>query len=121
MRSWCSPHEEDHHRPQTHREVWHQARPTTGSPTAPRSDEPTKRLTIDISLSLHQRVKSQCALNGENMADVVRELLEKRFKPERPAVVQSSEPVVTASEPVTEMQKDDSVTIRNYDSDHTGA
>lgn len=41
--------------------------------------EPTKRLTIDIPLSLHQRVKSQCALRGENMADVVRELLLKHF------------------------------------------
>lgn len=85
-----------------------------------RSNEPTKRLTIDVSLWLHQRVKSQCALNGENMADVVRELLEERFKPERRAVAQSSETVVTASEPVTEMQKHDSVTIRKYDSDYTG-
>lgn len=42
--------------------------------------EPTKRLTIDIPLSLHQRVKSQCALRGENMADVVRELLLKHFE-----------------------------------------
>jgi hypothetical protein len=42
-------------------------------------DEPIKRLTIDISLSLHQRVKSQCALQGENMADVVRELLVNHF------------------------------------------
>ena len=43
------------------------------------SGEPTKRLTIDIPLSLHQRVKSQCALEGANMAEVVRGLLEKRF------------------------------------------
>lgn len=43
------------------------------------SDEPTKRLTIDVSLSLHQRVKSQCALQGKNMADAVRELLEQNF------------------------------------------
>ncbi len=42
-------------------------------------DEPIKRLTIDIPLSLHQRVKSQCALQGENMADVVRELLVNHF------------------------------------------
>jgi hypothetical protein len=41
--------------------------------------EPIKRLTIDVPLSLHQRVKSQCALKGEKMADVVRELLEKHF------------------------------------------
>ena len=52
----------------------------SGIPAKPvRSAEPTKRLTIDIPLSLHQRVKSQCALKGDNMADVVRELLEKRF------------------------------------------
>ena len=44
--------------------------------------EPTKRLTIDVPLSLHQRVKSQCALKGENMADVIRELLERHFDPE---------------------------------------
>ncbi len=43
------------------------------------STEPMKRLTIDIPLSLHQRVKSQCALKGEKMADVVRELLETYF------------------------------------------
>lgn len=41
--------------------------------------EPVKRLTIDIPVSLHQCVKSQCALDGKKMADVVRELLEKRF------------------------------------------
>ena len=84
------------------------------------SDEPMKRLTIDIPESLHQRVKSQCALNGEKMADVVRALLEKQFKPERPASVSASEPLVTATEPSTEMQKDDFVTISNYDGDHTG-
>jgi hypothetical protein len=50
---------------------------SSGKPA--RAAERTKRLTIDIPLSLHQRVKSQCALKGENMADVVRELLEKHF------------------------------------------
>lgn len=44
--------------------------------------EPLKRLTIDVPLSLHQRVKSQCALRGQNMADVVRELLEQHFEQE---------------------------------------
>jgi hypothetical protein len=48
----------------------------------PGSAEPTKRLTIDIPLSLHQRVKSQCALKGAKMADVVRELLETHFRKE---------------------------------------
>ena len=52
---------------------------TANSPDQWVSGEPTKRLTIDIPLSLHQRVKSQCALKGEKMADVVRKLLEKEF------------------------------------------
>jgi hypothetical protein len=56
------------------------AKPAPNSPDdwvsdCSRSDEPMKRLTIDIPLSLHQRVKSQCALKGEKMADAVRELL----------------------------------------------
>lgn len=41
--------------------------------------EPTKRLTIDVPLSLHRRMKSRCALDNLIMADVVREILEKRF------------------------------------------
>jgi hypothetical protein len=53
-----------------------------GSPDQWVSGEAMKRLTIDIPLSLHQRVKSQCALKGEKMADVVRELLERRFPPQ---------------------------------------
>jgi len=76
------------------------------------SDEPMKRLTIDIPLSLHQRVKSQCALKGEKMADVVRELLEKRFPQERQAEA-------SGSEPLTDMQKHDSVTFSNQDGDQT--
>ena len=45
----------------------------------PANPEPMKRLTVDIPLSLHQRLKSQCALKGEQMSVVVRELLEQRF------------------------------------------
>lgn len=41
--------------------------------------EPMKRLTIDVPLSLHQSVKCQCAIQGENMADVIRRLLEAHF------------------------------------------
>lgn len=52
----------------------------------------TKRLTIDIPLSLHQRVKSQCALKGEKMADVVRELLEKHFGQEYQGRATGSDP-----------------------------
>jgi hypothetical protein len=48
--------------------------------------EPVKRLTIDMPLSLHRRVKSRCALENLRMADVVRELLEQRFPDETPNV-----------------------------------
>jgi len=56
------------------------------------TDEPMKRLTIDIPLSLHQRVKSECALRGVKMADEVRDLLEAQFgeKPDAAAKVVSN-------------------------------
>jgi hypothetical protein len=43
--------------------------------------ERTKRLTIDVSIGLHKRIKSQCALRDEQMTDVIRDLLEKQFPP----------------------------------------
>ena len=51
----------------------------------PDPGEPTKRLTIDIPLSLHQRFKTRCAWEGLKMADVVRELIERRFPEETKA------------------------------------
>lgn len=41
--------------------------------------EPTKRLTIDVPVSLHKRIKSQCAVNDLKMADAIRDLLAERF------------------------------------------
>jgi predicted DNA binding CopG/RHH family protein len=41
--------------------------------------EVNKRLTIDITESLHKRIKAQCAMRGTKMADVIRDLLEKEF------------------------------------------
>jgi predicted DNA binding CopG/RHH family protein len=41
--------------------------------------EPMKRFTIDVSESLHKRIKMQCAARGQKMADVIRELLDKEF------------------------------------------
>lgn len=38
-----------------------------------------KRLTIDIPVWMHQRLKSDCALRGVKMADEIREMLEKRY------------------------------------------
>ena len=46
--------------------------------------EPTKRLTIDVPLGLHKRIKSQCANAELVMADVIRELLEQRFPGVKP-------------------------------------
>ena len=44
--------------------------------------EEMKRLTFDISDSLHRRIKSQCAVKGVKMADELRGLLEKHFPEE---------------------------------------
>jgi hypothetical protein len=41
--------------------------------------EPMKRFTIDVPVSLHTRVKTECAKSGRKMADVVRDLLERQF------------------------------------------
>jgi hypothetical protein len=46
---------------------------------SPDTCEPKKRFTIDVPLSLHKRVKSQCATQNLVMADVIRDLLEQRF------------------------------------------
>ena len=53
---------------------------TTGSKRARPLTEPIKRLTVDVSLPLHTRIKTQCAMKGDKMADVIRELLEKQFR-----------------------------------------
>ena len=54
-----------------------------GAPTAlasPPPDIKMKRLTIDVSPSLHKRIKSQCALQNLVMADEIRDLLEQHFR-----------------------------------------
>jgi predicted DNA binding CopG/RHH family protein len=53
---------------------WVEARQSAGA-------ERMKRLTIDVSATLHARIKSQCALKGVKMNDAIRELLEKYFPP----------------------------------------
>jgi hypothetical protein len=45
--------------------------------------EPMKRLTIDVPVSLHQRIKIRCAMEGFKMADVIRDMLAEKF-PEIP-------------------------------------
>jgi hypothetical protein len=46
-----------------------------------RPSVPMKRFTIDVPAELHSRVKIACARNGRQMADVLRELLEREFPP----------------------------------------
>lgn len=44
-----------------------------------RPKEATKRFTIDVPMSLHKRIKSNCALQNLVMADVIRDMLEEKF------------------------------------------
>ena len=60
---------------------WVNSRPT---PSAPQAEEPSgsgamKRLTIDVSASLHRRIKIHCAQREIKIADEVRQLLEQHF------------------------------------------
>ena len=41
--------------------------------------EPMKRFTVDVPVSLHTRIKTQCAMRGMKMADVLREMMEREF------------------------------------------
>ena len=41
--------------------------------------EPMKRLTIDVTESLHRAIKAQCAMRGTKIADEVRELLLQKY------------------------------------------
>jgi hypothetical protein len=47
----------------------------------PATGERMKRLTIDVSMSLHTRIKIGCAQRGQKMADMLRDLLEREFPP----------------------------------------
>ena len=51
------------------------------APPPPAPAEQMKRFTIDVPLSLHTRIKVQCAAKGVKMADVIREMLEREFQP----------------------------------------
>ena len=41
--------------------------------------EQTKRLTVDLPLSLHSRVKVKCAEQNTTIAKVIREFLTRKF------------------------------------------
>ena len=48
-------------------------------------DTPMKRFTIDVPADLHKRIKTHCAMRGENMADVLRALLVREFPDDQAA------------------------------------
>ncbi len=62
----------DPHQPATDVDKWVEDR-------TPSPQEPTKRLTVDVPISLHRRIKSQCALQNLVMAEEIRAMLEERF------------------------------------------
>ena len=49
------------------------------TPAPAKEAEVMKRFTIDVSESLHKRIKTRCASDGTKMADVIRDLLEREF------------------------------------------
>jgi hypothetical protein len=64
--------------PTIHRETTAPA-PVVPQPEPDGPAEPMKRFTIDVSETLHKRIKAQCAMRGVKMADVMREMLEREF------------------------------------------
>ena len=61
-------------------DAWVKNRDTSGTAT---EKEEMKRLTVDIPLSLHRRIKGDCGDKGLVMADEIRILLEKRWPPKK--------------------------------------
>jgi hypothetical protein len=59
-------------------DAWVGAQPEI-APALAAPAEPMKRFTIDVPESLHRRIKTQCAMRGEPMADVLRVMLEREF------------------------------------------
>jgi len=47
--------------------------------SSPPTGEKLKRFTFDVTPNLHRRVKAGCAARGIEMADLMREFLEKEF------------------------------------------
>lgn len=61
---------------------WVNARSTAHTASQPEEsarNEAMKRLTIDVSASLHRRIKIHCAQREMKIADEVRRLLEQHF------------------------------------------
>jgi ParG len=57
-------------------DAWVKAAP---EPAVATPAQPMKRLTIDVSVDLHTRLKLECTRRGLKIADVLRDLLEREF------------------------------------------
>lgn len=58
---------------------WVENRDATPAAPPPLPPEEMKRLTIDVPVRLHTRIKSTCAIKNLRMCDEIRELLEQHF------------------------------------------
>jgi predicted DNA binding CopG/RHH family protein len=54
----------------------HEETPTTEEPSEPK----IKRLTLDISETLHKKIKVRAVIEGISMVEMLRELLETTYK-----------------------------------------
>ena len=52
--------------------------------TGDKEKEPSRRLTVDLPISLHRRIKTACVANDENMTEVVTQILLEKY-PQPPA------------------------------------
>ncbi|HEX2136591.1 MAG TPA: plasmid partition protein ParG [Microvirga sp.] len=59
--------------------VLHQKDGAGKATLAPAPVELMKRFIVDVPVSLHTRIKTQCARRGVKMADVLRGLMEREF------------------------------------------
>lgn len=55
------------------------ASPAATEPARAATAPQMKRFTIDVPVELHRRIKAQCAMRGQKMANVLREILEREF------------------------------------------
>ncbi len=74
-------------RPPATSDDWVSGAAQPGAIASPATTEPAKAagtaqmepFTIDVPVELHRRTKAQCAMQGQKMANVLREILEREF------------------------------------------
>jgi hypothetical protein len=58
------------------------AAPVASVPAPEKEKEATRRVSVDLPLSLHTQLKLHCVQSGVLMADYVRDLIAREFKTE---------------------------------------